>query len=259
MPKKYFDLYPLDSVVLPKNLETDLDDVPAMGVRFAHRQEHDAIVKAGKWQEAVQAYLATISYCDAMIGRLMDGFDKSGHAADTIICCWSDHGWHLGEKLHWHKSALWEEATLAPMIWVVPGMTKPGALCNRTVDYMSVYPTLCELCGLSTPSHVQGVSMKQLLADPASAWDRPAVTTHQCNNHSVRSERWRYIRYADGGEELYDHEKDPLEWTNLAKDPQFASIKAELAKWLPKENVPQAATSGKAEKKKQRKAAKQQS
>ena len=237
VPQKYFDLYPMDSILLPKNLETDLDDVPPIGVQFAKRREHEAIVREGKWKECVQAYLATITFADAMIGRLLDGFDQSGHAADTIVCCWSDHGWHLGEKLHWHKSTLWEEGTRAPHIWVVPGLTQAGAICNRPVDYMNVYPTLCDLTGLPLPKHLQGASMKPLLADPAETWDRPAVTTFQFNNHTVRSDRWRYIHYADGGEELYDHEKDPREWTNLAKDPQFDSVKAELAKWLPKENV----------------------
>jgi arylsulfatase A-like enzyme len=160
--------------------------------------------------------------------------------------------WHLGEKLHWHKSALWEEATRAPLIFVVPGLTRPGSSCGRTVDYMNVYPTLVDLCGLTAPPHLQGVSIRPLLADPAAPWDRPAVTTHQFSNHAVRSERWRYIRYADGGEELYDQEKDPLEWTNLAKDPQFDAVKAELAKWLPKENVQE--LSGDVKAKKARKA-----
>ena len=256
VPQKYFDLYPLDSIILPKILETDLDDVPPIGVQFAHRQEHDAIVRNGKWKAAVQAYLATITYSDTMIGRLLDGFVKSGHADDTIICCWSDHGWHLGEKLHWHKSTLWEEATRAPHIWVVPGLTKAGSSCGRTVDYMNIYPTLTELCGLPTPQHVQGVSIKALLADPAAAWDRPAITTHQFSNHTVRTERWRYIHYADGGEELYDHEKDPLEWTNLAKDSQYTAIKADLAQWLPKENKETPSGGEKDSSKKKRKAKK---
>lgn len=238
VPKKYFDLYPIDSVALPKILETDLDDVPGVGVRFAKAKEHEAIVRDGKWGAAVQAYLATISFSDAMIGRLLDGFDKSGHAGDTIICCWSDHGWHLGEKRHWHKSTLWEEATRAPHIWVVPGLTRPGGACGRPVDYMNIYPTLTDLCGLPTPKHVEGVSIRALLADPSAPWDRPAITTHQFGNHTARTERWRYIRYADGGEELYDHEKDPLEWINLGNDPQFDSLKKDLERWLPATNAP---------------------
>jgi arylsulfatase A-like enzyme len=256
VPKKYFDLYPLDSVLLPKMLESDLDDVPPVGVQFAKRKEHDAIVRDGKWKACVQAYLATITFCDAMVGRLLDGFDKSGHAGDTIICLWSDLGWHLGEKLHWHKSTLWEEATRAPHIWVVPGLTQPGNSCSRPVDYMNIYPTLCDLAGLPAPKHLQGVSIKPLLADPKAAWDRPAITTHGFSNHTVRTERWRYIRYADGGEELYDHEKDPLEWKNLAKDSQFDSVKADLATWLPKENVPMPAKEARTAKEKNKRKAK---
>lgn len=123
-----------------------------------------------------------------------------------------------------------------PLIWVVPGLTKPNSVCERTVDFMSIYPTLCDTCGLPTPKHVEGVSIRPLLEKPDVAWDRPARTTFQFNNHAVRTEKWRYIRYHDGGEELYDEVKDPLEWTNLARKPEFAAIKAELAKHLPKVN-----------------------
>ena len=120
-----------------------------------------------------------------------------------------------------------------PFIIVAPGLAKPGSVCNRTVDYMSVYPTVCELCQAPKPAHVQGLSLLPLLANPTAAWDRPAVTTHSQNNNTVRSERWRYIRYADGSEELYDELADRNEWANLATDPHYAPIKAGLATWLP--------------------------
>jgi arylsulfatase A-like enzyme len=149
---------------------------------------------------------------------------------------WGDHGWHLGEKEHWRKFALWEEATRTPLIWIVPGTTKAGSVCERPVDFMSIYPTLCDLSGLPIPSNVRGPSIKPLLADAQAKWDRPAITTYHKDNHSLRSEGWRYIRYADGGEELYDETADPYEWTNLAGDPKYAAQKAELAKWLPKES-----------------------
>jgi iduronate 2-sulfatase len=238
VPKEYYELYPIDNIQLPKVLENDLDDIPPAGIAMAGSGPHAAILKSGRWKEAVQGYLAAITFCDAMIGRLIDGFDKSAYKDNTIICLWSDHGWHLGEKQHWHKSTLWEEATRAPYMWIVPGLTKPGSACNRAVDYMQIYPTLCDLCGLSVPKQVEGVSIRKLLEKPDAPWDKPAITTFLFNNHAIRNERWRYIRYSDGGEELYDHEKDSLEWTNLAKDPQFESVKAELAKWLPEKNMP---------------------
>jgi arylsulfatase A-like enzyme len=242
VPRKYYDLYPLDKIILPKVLDTDLDDVPPAGVQMAKPWgDHAAILKAGRWKEAVQAYLAAISFTDALVGRLIDALDKSPYKDNTIVVLWSDHGWHLGEKLHWRKFTLWEEATRAPLIWIVPGLTKPNSVCHRTVDFMSVYPTLTDVCGLPTPKHVEGVSFRALLTNPDARWDLPARTTFQFNNHAVRTEQWRYIRYHDGGEELYDETKDPLEWTNLAAKPEYAAVKKELAKWLPRVNAPPAA------------------
>ena len=199
-------------------------------------RDHADILKSGRWKEAVQAYLATITYMDFLVGRLMDALDKSAYKDNTIVVLWSDHGWHLGEKEHWRKFALWEEATRAPLVWIVPGVTKPGTACARTVDLMSVYPTLADLCGIPIPKHAEGVSLRPLLENPEAAWDRPARTTYLYNNHAVRTEKWRYIRYNDGGEELYDETADPLEWTNLAGKPEHAAVKAELGRWLPTVN-----------------------
>jgi iduronate 2-sulfatase len=243
VPKAYYDMYPLDKIELPPTTAHDLDDVPPAGIKMAKPQgDHAAIVKSGRWNEAVQAYRAAISYMDGQIGRLIDALDKSAYKDNTIVCLWSDHGWHLGEKEHWRKFALWEEATRSPLIFVVPGMTKAGARCDRTVDFMSMYPTLCDLCGLPIPKHVQGSSFKSLLADPAAKWESPAITTYLPNNHAIRTERWRYIHYANGDEELYDHDADPHEWTNLARDENHAAVKKELAKWLPTENKPERVT-----------------
>jgi arylsulfatase A-like enzyme len=258
VPQKYYDMFPLDQIVLPKVLDTDLDDVPAAGVKIAAPQkDHRAMTESGRWKEAVQAYLAAGAYADAMIGRLLEGLDASGHASDTIVVLWGDHGWHLGEKLHWRKNTLWEEATRAPLIFVVPGLTKAGSVCQRTVDFMSLYPTLADLCGLPIPAHVQGVSIRPLLADANSAWDRPALTTCGRGNHAVRSERWRYIRYRDGSEELYDEEQDPHEWTNVANRPENASVKAKLAQWLPKTDAAEPAATRTAASKKAKREAKE--
>jgi arylsulfatase A-like enzyme len=239
VPRKYYDMHPLDEIVLPKVLADDLADLPPEGVEMAKPQgDHRKIIEAGRWKDAVQGYLAAISYADVMIGRLVDALDKSAYRDNTIIVLWGDHGWHLGEKEHWRKFALWEEATRAPLIWVVPGLTQPEKVCERTVDFMSIYPTLTDLCGIPTPQHVEGKSIRPLLADPQAAWDTPALTTHGRGNHAVRSEGWRFIRYAGGGEELYDEAADPYEWKNLAGDSDLAARKSELARFFPTKNVP---------------------
>ena len=237
VPQKYYDMHPLSSIELPPYREDDLADVPPAGIRMARPEgDHAKILASGRWKEAVQAYLATITFCDAMVGRLLDAFDQSAYRDNTIICFWSDHGWHLGEKQHWRKFALWEEATRSPFIWSVPGLTKANARCDHPVDHMSIYPTLMELCDIPKPAHVEGVSIRPLLANPTAAWETPALTTYRYMNHAVRTEDWRYIRYANGDEELYHNSQDPNEWTNLATKPEMAAKKAELAKWMPKEN-----------------------
>jgi arylsulfatase A-like enzyme len=238
VPKKYYDLFPLDTIELPPTQDGDLKDVPSAGIKMAKPDgDHAAMVKSGRWKEAVQAYLAAIAYCDAQIGRLLDAYEQSPHRANTMLVLWGDHGWHLGEKEHWRKFALWEESTRMPYIWVVPGVTPAGGVCDRTVDLMSVYPTLCSLAGVAKPSHVEGEDLKPLLRDPKASWTKPAITTFLRNNHGVRTDRWRYIHYADGGEELYDHDADEYEWKNLASDPQFADVKKQLGELLPKTNI----------------------
>jgi arylsulfatase A-like enzyme len=237
VPQKWYDMFPVDKVELPPYLKDDLADVPPAGVKFARPEgDHKNIVESGRWKEAIQGYLAAIAYTDMNIGRLLDAYDKSPIKDNTIIVFWCDHGWHLGEKDHWRKFALWEATTRAPLLWVVPGMTRPGSICERTVDFMSIYPTLMDLCGIPTPAHVEGKSIKSLLQNPTAPWEQPAMTTYQFNNHAVRNEGWRYIRYANGEEELYNEAIDPEEWKNLATDPQYSGTKSELAKTMPTSN-----------------------
>ncbi len=239
VPRKYYEPFPLETIQLPPYKIDDLDDIPAGGKEMAKaNRDHAQFIRDGNWKNAIQSYLAAIAYTDMNIGRLLDAFDQSPQRDNTIIVFWGDHGWSLGEKDHWRKFALWEEPTRAPFIVVAPGVTKPGGVSDRPVDFMCIYPTLCELAGLPVPKHVEGPSIVSLLRNPKAAWDRPAITTHGFKNHTVRTEHWRYIRYADGGEELYDETKDQYEWTNLAQKPEFAATKAELAKWLPEKNAP---------------------
>ncbi|MHC4118913.1 MAG: sulfatase [Planctomycetota bacterium] len=245
-PRKYFDLYPLEQIALPRLQQDDLDDVPPAGraMATARRADFELVKKTGKYRQAVQAYLASISFADALVGYLLDALDSSEHSRNTIVVLWSDHGWHLGEKGAWHKRTLWERATHVPFFAAAPGVTTPGSTCRRPVNLIDLYPTLIELCGLETKPELDGLSLVPLLKDPDARWRRPSLTTHERGNHALRTERWRYIRYSDGAEELYDHQNDPNEWKNLAKDPQYASVKEEMVRWLPGNDAPGAPRKG---------------
>jgi len=217
VPRRFFDMYPADKVTLPIVKEDDLDDVPPAGRRMAKPDgDHARVSEHGQWRKAVQGYLASISFADEIVGRVLDGLDAGPNAKDTSIVLWSDHGWHLGEKLHWRKFALWEEATHNVLMVSSPWATKPKSLCDRTVSLSDVYPTVLDLCGVPPKAGLEGRSLTPLFSNPRAEWNHPAVTTYGQNNHSVRTERWRSSRYADGSEELYDRSTDPMEWTNLA-------------------------------------------
>lgn len=238
VPQEYFAKFPLGSIRIPEVPDSDLDDVPEAGRRMAKPNgDHAKVVNYNQWQKAVQGYLASISFVDACLGRVLDALDASLHKDNTIVVLWSDHGWHLGEKKHWRKFSLWEEATQVVLMWSVPGVTKGGGRSHAPVNLLDIYPTLIELCELPANDRLQGVSLVPLLKDPAALWNRPTLTTHGRNNHAIRSNRYRYIRYADGSEELYDHEADEMEWTNIAANPGYEAVKSDLAKWIPKVNV----------------------
>jgi arylsulfatase A-like enzyme len=238
VPQKYYDMFPKDEIKLPPHIKNDFSDIPKIAHKIGVPGDHPKFLKTGRWKDAIQSYLATIAYVDVCIGRLLDALETSPHKDNTVIVLWGDHGWHLGEKERWRKFTLWEEATRAPLIWYAPGVTKANTVCSKPVDFMSIYPTLCELAGIDTPSHVEGKSLVPLLKDPKAKWNGVAVTTHGYMNHSVRNEHWRYIRYKDGSEELYDHRKDPYEWKNLAGVADWVAVKKRLATRLPQTNVP---------------------
>jgi arylsulfatase A-like enzyme len=241
VPKKYFDLYPLDKITLPIVKEDDLDDVPPAGRKMAlQNKDHQRITQSQSWKKAVQAYLASITFADAMLGRVLRALESGPHAKSTTVALWSDHGWHLGEKLHWRKFTLWERSTRNILMVNSPGLTQPKGLCDRTVSMLDVYPTLNEISGLRAPEGLQGHSLVPLLKNPKAPYDRPAITTYGLGNHAVRSATMRYIRYKDGGEELYDRVKDPNEWTNVAAQPAYAAQKAQLQKFLPATDAPDA-------------------
>ncbi|MCP5118693.1 MAG: sulfatase, partial [bacterium] len=192
VPEKYFDLYPLSQITLPTIDEDDLDDVPPLGVKMAKPNgDHRKVIEHDQWRKAVQGYLASISFADAALGKVLDALDSGAHKDNTTVVLWSDHGWHLGEKLHWRKFSLWEEATHNVLMVRSPGHTKPGTRCNQAVDMMDIYPTLVDICGLKPRTELEGVSLVPLLKDPKRERARPALTTHGRGNHSIRDERWR--------------------------------------------------------------------
>jgi arylsulfatase A-like enzyme len=235
-PRKYFDMYPLDQIIPPEMKEDDCDDLPSSGKAMAanRRSDLELVIREGKYREMLQAYMANITFADALIGQLLDALDASPAAKNTIVVLWSDHGWHLGEKQHLHKFTLWERSTRVPYIIVAPNVTPTNTLCSRPVGLIDTFPTLNELCSLPIVEGLDGVSLVPLLKEPSLKWSRPALTTHGQSNHSLRTEHWRYIRYANGDEELYDHTTDTHEWYNLAAKPEFADVTTELARSLPR-------------------------
>lgn len=237
----WFDRFPPESqIILPPFLADDRADVPDFAW-FLHWKlpeprlswlEHEH-----QWRPLVRAYLASTTFMDSQLGRVLDALAASGRAENTLIVYWSDNGWHLGEKGITGKNSLWERSTRVPLVFAGPGVAR-GAKCRQPAELLDIYPTLADLCGLPAPADLEGHSLRPQLENAQAPRPWPAITTHNVGNHSVRSERWRYTRYADGSEELYDMPADPNEWTNLAGDAKFAAIIRDHARWLPTVNTP---------------------
>ena len=245
-PTRVFNEIPADTIELPEVKDGDRDDLPSIATALTKAPAapaHSWFVESGRWKEAVQSYLACVRWTDEQVGRVLDALERSSHADNTIVVLYSDHGFFLGEKERWAKQSLWEQATRVPFIISVPGIDQ-GKPCKRPVELLSIYPTLIELCGLPTREELEGVSLKPLLANPTAQWPYVALTTFGKDNHAVRSETHRYIRYSDGSEELYDLRIDPNEWSNLAGDESMTSLKAELAEFFPDANAKPAQGAG---------------
>ncbi len=246
-PREFFERFKQEEVYLPVINEDDLDDVPRMGREIAltgYGEIQNSLYKQAKdrgvLRDIVKGYLAAGTYVDAKIGNVLKALEESPYKDNTIVILASDHGWSVGEQTHIRKSVLWEATTRVPLIIYVPGMESKGKRSNAGVTLLDIYPTLVDLCGFPPPDHdLDGLSLLPLLEDPENTrWERPAMTTYGRNNHALRSERWRYIRYADGTEELYDHFNDPGEWHNVAGLQENQKTKKSLAKWFPEINVP---------------------
>lgn len=238
--QKWFDLYPEDSLQLPPFLAGDRDDTPRFSW-YLHWQlpepRHDFLVEANQWKNLVRSYLACTSFVDSQVGRILTALEASPYADNTIVVLWSDHGWHLGEKRITGKNTLWDRSTRVPLIFAGPGVAT-GGRCEQPAELLDIYPTLSELCELPLPDHLEGHSLVPQLQDAAQERIWPAITTHNHDNHGIRSRDWRFIQYADGSEELYDMRKDPNEWHNLAGDAAFADVLQEHRRWIPQSRPP---------------------
>ena len=248
VPQKYFDRYPLGEIILPNTKLDDQEDLPEYGKRFAKErysgslgkdlnegiQDHDLVLHYDQWHKGVQAYLASISFVDDYVGKLLDALENSDYADNTIVVLWGDHGWHLGEKQHWRKQALWEDTTHVPLVVSYPSKIPQNKICNAPVSLIDLYPTLVDLANLPQKSGLDGKSLVGLLKNPIQNYHRPVRITYGKGNHAIRYGKWRYINYKDGGDELYDHENDPHEWLNLSKKAEHQELIQKLKKYLPK-------------------------
>jgi arylsulfatase A-like enzyme len=244
VPKKYFDLFPLEDIQLPDMIENDTSDLGNRAKELIKRggNYHKHVIEAGKWKEAIRGYLASIAYADAMFGRLMKNLSESEYADNTIVVLWSDHGWQLGEKMHWRKFALWENVIRTVLMIKVPeGMQSlpEGSFADKKIteptSLIDIYPTLVDLCNLPARADLNGISLKPYLKEESELLDRPIITSYDQGDFSVRYKKWHYIKYVDDTEELYDLSKDPNEWYNLAESTDVKAIKLELELMLPKQ------------------------
>ena len=248
VPKPYFDEFPLSSIRRPAEPSEgdDWDDLPIfaknMALGFPYRKtigglnRHEYMIKYNRWDPTIQAYHACVSFVDRQIGRFLKSLKKNPRTRDTYIMFVSDHGWHLGEKKKWRKAALWEQTTRIPFIVTGPSI-KPGLSCRQPVSLIDVYPSLVDLAGFRVPSWLDGESIKPQLTDPSLS-RTPVICSYGDGNTAIRTERWRYIRYEDGSEELYDHDTDPNEWNNLAIKAGFQKIKDDLKVMIPTNQHP---------------------
>ncbi|MEL6104574.1 MAG: sulfatase-like hydrolase/transferase [Planctomycetota bacterium] len=242
VPKKYFEPFPLSEIQLPPGYrEDDLDDLPPEGKRrgpnryFAHIQEQ------GQWRQGIQGYLASIYFADTMLGRVLDALESGPNKHNTIVVLWSDHGWHLGEKQHWQKFTGWRVCTRVPLMirvpkatTTLPGGTSAGNVCDAPVNLLSLFPTLIELAGLPPEPSLDGPSLVPLLKDAKAQWPHVSITyLGRPGNYGLSGQRYRYIAYDNGDEELYDIKLDPHEWTNLAERPEHAATIASLKRHVP--------------------------
>lgn len=239
IPKRFLDMHPPEAIQHPQVPKNDLEDIPLIGKRWAGKGPDLKTVKEKKeWKTMIRGYLSAISYTDYNIGRVLDALNNSPYKNNTIVVLWADNGLHLGEKHHFGKNALWEQDTHVMLMIRVPGM-KQGDTRSQPVSLLDIYPTLVDLCDLPQPKQtLDGLSLVPVIKDKNYDRKRPAISYYHRGSDpvstAIRTEDWRYIRYHDGTEELYNEKEDPNEWDNLANQPKYNAIIQRLSKWLPK-------------------------
>lgn len=240
-PQEFFDLYPLESISIPPESADELDDLPPRGLEIARYRFKDTqlIDAAGKRKEAIRAYLACISYTDALVGRLLDTLDSGPYADNTVVVLVSDHGFHLGEKQHWHKFALWQQSSRTALIVSAPDQPMPGRISDAAVSLLDIAPTLADYCGWEDIPEWDGASLRAFVDNPNLRDDgRHAITSFTETDHAVTTREWRYIDYGGGQGELYNRVSDPLELHNLAGLPAYAEVREQLRQLIPADAAP---------------------
>ncbi len=239
-PKRFFDMYDLATIAFPPPgyKKTDLSDVPPKGQALSRiwgeRWDETGGSDPASWRKLLHGYLACTTFADWNCGRVIEALDAGPYADNTIVIFWSDNGFHMGEKNHYEKATAWEKAALTPMAIRLPGGKHGGKVCTRPVNTIDIFPTLMDFCSLESPEHTpDGTNLMPLLKNPKTKWDKPAITSYGERVFSARSERYRYIRYPDGLEELYDHKNDPNEFHNLANHPDMQEIIDAFDQWYP--------------------------
>jgi len=237
-PKKYFDLY--SDLKITPTYKDDLDDIPPVGIQFITNGKDDKIIKkAGKWKLVVQSYLATLSFVDFQIGRMMSALKASDNYKNTVVILWSDHGNHYGSKSKLAKFTLWEGATHVPLVILdLRKNAHQGKVCEESTSLLDLYPTIMAMTGITPPNYLDGMDLKPWLQNPGKTRNIPAITTMGRGNYAIRTKNWRYIRYHDGKEELYHNSVDKLEIINLANIDEYKAQKMDMIKWLPKYEAP---------------------
>lgn len=235
--QQWFDLYPEEDLLLPKVRGDDRDDIPAFAWKLHWQLPEPRLAwlkMHHEWKPKVRGYLASVSFVDMLVGRVLSTLKEEGLADNTIVVLLSDHGYHLGSKDISGKNTLWHESTRVPFIFSGPGIAQPGQKSDEAVELLDLYPTLIEMAGLPAKKGLDGQSLMPILQDASAARTQPAICSHGPGNHVVVTEQWRFIQYADGSQELYDRMVDPYEWHNLARLDGYHPVIDHLSQYIPK-------------------------